>query len=213
MKVTSKYLRACVCNMDKIKQVLVFGACSLLLSSVIATAKKTVQQTSGLSNAPAPAALTSQANHFQSSRQSTSDVSAQASSASSLYANPGYPSIQPNIYHSVIDQTINPASTVSTAQTSAATIDGDLSTAAGHHHGHAHGKYYEYRAVPEKKTWKYGYKRGNHKHTIMRHEHGKAGKHPHFKTKVKWHDKKSKGKGIHLWDYNHHDKKHYGHHG
>lgn len=86
---------------------------------------------------------------------------------------------------------------------------GDLNTAAGHHSKHSYGKYYEYREVPKKKTWKFGYKRGNHKHTISRHEHGKAGKHPHFKTKVKWHDKKSKGKGIHIWDYNHHDKKHH----
>lgn len=100
-----------------------------------------------------------------------------------------------------------------TSSASQATPVGDLATAAGHHHGHAHGKYYEYREVPKKKTWKFGYKRGNHKHTISRHEHGKAGKkHSQFKTKVKWHDKKSKGKGIHLWDYNHHDKKH-GYHG
>lgn len=123
------------------------------------------------------------------------------------------PAAQPSVYHSIIDRTdSSPIYNVSPAvQTSTATT-GDLAAAAGHHHGHAHGKYYEYRAVPKKKTWKFGYKRGNHKHTISRHEHGKAGKHPHFKTKVKWHDKKSKGKGIHLWDYNHHDKKHY-HHG
>lgn len=44
---------------------------------------------------------------------------------------------------------------------------GDLSAAAGHHHKHhqPHGKYYEYREVPHKKAWKFGYKRGNHKHT------------------------------------------------
>ena len=121
---------------------------------------------------------------------------------------------QPSVYHSIIDRTATPSRPASLAVQASTAIDGDLHTAAGHHHGHAHGKYYEYRAVPKKKTWKFGYKRGNHKHTISRHEHGKAGKHPHFKTKVKWHDKKSKGKGIHLWDYNHHDKKHhYGHHG
>lgn len=125
------------------------------------------------------------------------------------------PQTQPSIYHSIIDRTQTAGSTrqlASPVQATTATVAGDLQTAAGHHHGHGHGKYYEYREVPKKKTWKFGYKRGNHKHTIERHEHGKAGKHPHFKTKVKWHDKKSKGKGIHLWDYNHHDKKH-GHHG
>lgn len=119
--------------------------------------------------------------------------------------------MQPSIYHSIIDRSTASTQLASPVQATTATL-GDLNTAAGHHHGHAHGKYYEYREVPKKKTWKFGYKRGNHKHTIERHEHGKAGKHPHFKTKVKWHDKKSKGKGIHLWDYNHHDKKHY-HHG
>ena len=119
---------------------------------------------------------------------------------------------QPSVYHSIIDRTNGPILNASPAIQTAGSSMGDLNTAAGHHHGHAYGKYYEHRSVPHKKTWKYGYKRGNHKHTISRHEHGKAGKHPHFKTKVKWHDKKSKGKGIHLWDYNHYDKKHY-HHG
>jgi hypothetical protein len=122
----------------------------------------------------------------------------------------------PSVYHSIIDRTDGPSRRQASPaiQTSATTAtDDDLHTAAGHHHGHSYGKYYEYRAVPKKKTWKFGYKRGNHKHTISRHEHGKAGKHPHFKTKVKWEDKKSKGKGIQLWDYNHHDKKHYHHHG
>lgn len=119
---------------------------------------------------------------------------------------------QAKIYESTMDRIVGPARPqASTVQASATTV-GDLNTAAGHHHGHHHGKYYEYREVPKKKTWKFGYKRGNHKHHIERHEHGKNGKHPHFKTKVKWADKKSKGKGIHLWDYNHHDKKHY-HHG
>lgn len=119
------------------------------------------------------------------------------------------PQAQPMIYHSTIDR--RGASIPSIGQPLALSAPTtDLATAAGHHHGHAYGKYYEYREVPKKKTWKFGYKRGNHKHTISRHEHGKSGKkHPHFKTKVKWHDKKSKGKGIHLWDYNHHDKKHH----
>lgn len=118
----------------------------------------------------------------------------------------------PKVYQSTVGRVIGPARQASNVQASTTTV-GDLNTAAGHHHGHHHhGKYYEYREVPKKKTWKYGYKRGNHKHHIERHEHGKAGKHPHFTTKVKWADKKSKGKGIHLWDYNHHDKKHY-HHG
>lgn len=140
------------------------------------------------------------------------DLSASASSPSNAVA--GYAPAQtqqPSIYHSIIDRTTASSQLASPVQATTATV-GDLNTAAGHHHGHAHGKYYEYREVPKKKTWKFGYKRGNHKHTIERHEHGKAGKHPHFKTKVKWHDKKSKGKGIHLWDYNHHDKKH-SHHG
>lgn len=120
------------------------------------------------------------------------------------------------VYQSSVGRVVGggggPTRQESTLQAST-TVVGDLNTAAGHHHGHHHGKYYEYREVPKKHTWKFGYKRGNHKHHIERHEHGKAGKkHPHFKTKVKWADKKSKGKGIHLWDYNHHDKKHY-HHG
>lgn len=105
--------------------------------------------------------------------------------------------IQPSVYHSIIDRSTASTQLASPVQATTATV-GDLNTAAGHHHGHAHGKYYEYREVPKKKTWKFGYKRGNHKHTIERHEHGKAGKHPHFKTKVKWHDKKSKGKGKFL---------------
>lgn len=146
-----------------------------------------------------------------------SDLSAAASSLPIQsdgyiqYQGPAPLNAQPSIYNSIIDRSVSASRPASPVQVTTSTI-GDLNTAAGHHHGHAHGKYYEYREVPKKKTWKFGYKRGNHKHTISRHEHGKAGKHPHFKTKVKWHDKKSKGKGIHLWDYNHHDKKHY-HHG
>lgn len=40
----------------------------------------------------------------------------------------------------------------------------ELQTAAGHHHDHHHG-YYQYAGVPKKKAWKFGFKRGNHKHT------------------------------------------------
>jgi len=154
---------------------------------------------------------------YNSGRKATSqskgliDLASAATSPSSLATSYGQQLNQPNVYHTITDQTAASSRLASPVQSTTTTV-GDLSTAAGHHHGHAHGKYYEYREVPKKKTWKFGYKRGNHKHTIERHEHGKAGKHPHFKTKVKWHDKKSKGKGIHLWDYNHHDKKHY-HHG
>lgn len=69
---------------------------------------------------------------------------------------------------------------------------------------HDSGHYYQYAKVPKKKSWEFGYKRGNKKHWIERHEKGHKNK---FKTKVKWYDKKGKGKGIHVWDYNHHDKK------
>lgn len=42
----------------------------------------------------------------------------------------------------------------------------ELQPAAGHHHGHSHhGHYYQYAEVPKKKAWKFGYKRGNKKHT------------------------------------------------
>lgn len=40
----------------------------------------------------------------------------------------------------------------------------ELQAAAGHHHGH-HDGYYQYAGVPKKKAWKFGFKRGNHKHT------------------------------------------------
>lgn len=40
----------------------------------------------------------------------------------------------------------------------------DLQVAAGHQHGHHHGHYYQYVEVPKKKSWKFGFKRGNHKH-------------------------------------------------
>lgn len=40
----------------------------------------------------------------------------------------------------------------------------DLATAAGHHHGHHHSHYYQHVEVPKKKAWKFGFKRGNHKH-------------------------------------------------
>lgn len=72
------------------------------------------------------------------------------------------------------------------------------------HHEPDHGKYYMYAKVPKKKSWEFGFKKGNKKHWIERHEKGHKNK---FKTKVKWYDKKSKGKGFHIWDYNHHDKK------
>lgn len=41
---------------------------------------------------------------------------------------------------------------------------GDLQTAAGHHHGKSHGHYYQYAGQPKKKAYKWGFKRGNHKH-------------------------------------------------
>lgn len=40
----------------------------------------------------------------------------------------------------------------------------DLTAAAGHHHHHGHSHYYQYVEVPKKKAWKFGFKRGNHKH-------------------------------------------------
>lgn len=40
----------------------------------------------------------------------------------------------------------------------------DLATAAGNHHGHSHGHYYQHVEVPKKGAWKFGFKRGNHKH-------------------------------------------------
>lgn len=195
-------------------QILIFSACSLALgaSSVYCNGKFTPATVSYPQLAPRTPINNQQGLLKSSSERHVADFNQAASSAQSGYS----PSLtQPSVYHSIIDRTATEMTrqTSPAVQASTSTI-GDLHTAAGHHHGHAHGKYYEYRAVPKKKTWKFGYKRGNHKHTISRHEHGKAGKHPHFKTKVKWHDKKSKGKGIHLWDYNHHDKKHYyGHHG
>ena len=90
----------------------------------------------------------------------------------------------------------------------------DLQTAAGHHHhGHDHHGYYQYVEVPKKKAWKYGFKRGNHKHTIEKHEKGHKNK---FHTTFKWHalekcKKKSKCKSVGKmsWDYKHHDKKHH----
>lgn len=39
----------------------------------------------------------------------------------------------------------------------------DLAAAAGHHHK-KHSHYYQYVEVPKKKAWKFGFKRGNHKH-------------------------------------------------
>lgn len=225
--------RTRACTNGMLPQILVVGACSLALSLNSVSCNDDLSRPSSVSY-PQQYALSQtsrefrqqydqllQANQFArpgESRQSANyyPVTAAAASAPSLapYTSGSVqPATKPSVYHSIIDRT-DAGSTLNVSpaiQTSTST-NGDLKTAAGHHHGHTHGKYYEYRAVPKKKTWKFGYKRGNHKHTISRHEHGKAGKHPHFKTKVKWHDKKSKGKGIHLWDYNHHDKKHY-HHG
>lgn len=40
----------------------------------------------------------------------------------------------------------------------------ELQGAAGHHHSHHHGHYYQHVEVPKKKAWKFGFKRGNHKH-------------------------------------------------
>lgn len=177
---------------------MIVATCSLTIGSIVALGLE--------SNVPySPSkALDSTGRKASTDLRRSLDLAPSASSIT-----PG--AVQPSVYHSIIDRSEGSSRPASPVQTSSSTI-GDLNTAAGHHHGHAHGKYYEYREVPKKKTWKFGYKRGNHKHHIERHEHGEAGKHPHFKTKVKWADKKSKGKGIHLWDYNHHDKKHY-HHG
>lgn len=186
-----------------------FATCSLISSSIVASGSEIESRASSVSYSPAKASLGRKSSN--SGSNDLADLSTSASMTENLpyYTQANKP--QPSIYHSIIDRTAAPSRLATPVQATTSTV-GDLNTAAGHHHGHAHGKYYEYREVPKKKTWKFGYKRGNHKHTIERHEHGKAGKHPHFKTKVKWHDKKSKGKGIHLWDYNHHDKKkhHYG---
>lgn len=190
-----------------------FATCSLILSSIVAFGKESASQQLASSVSYSPARASSLGR--KSMKSGSKGLNDLATSASMTQTNipPHYAqsNLQPNIYHSIIDRTAASSRLATPVQATTATV-GDLNTAAGHHHGHAHGKYYEYRSVPKKKTWKFGYKRGNHKHTIERHEHGKAGKHPHFKTKVKWQDKKSKGKGIHLWDYNHHDKKKH-HHG
>lgn len=60
------------------------------------------------------------------------------------------------------------------------------------------GKFYEYREVPHKGAWKFGFKRGNDKHKIERKEWGQKSK---FKSEFKWSDKMGKGKLI--FDYNH----------
>lgn len=73
---------------------------------------------------------------------------------------------------------------------------GEAGSGGGHSHGH--GKYYQYAEVPKKGAWKMGFKRGNEKHEVERKEEGHKS---HFKTEFKWHDKK--GKGQHIWDYNH----------
>lgn len=61
-----------------------------------------------------------------------------------------------------------PAPMAATPTATATTTTGaDLQAAAGHHHKkhHGHGHYHQYAEVPKKKAWKFGYKRGNHKHT------------------------------------------------
>lgn len=78
----------------------------------------------------------------------------------------------------------------------------DMATAASKH-GKSHGKYYMYAEVPKKKTYKMGFKRGNHKHEIERKESLHKS---HFHSYFKWHDKK--GKGSHKWEYKHEGKKH-----
>lgn len=194
-------------------KLLIIASCSLIISYDCAYGEETKKtQASSVSYSSGKAPIKPDTTRALVDSRRLKDLAASASSPSHAVAGYAFAQTQqPSIYHSIIDRTSSSNRLASPVQATTATV-GDLNMAAGHHHGHAHGKYYEYREVPKKKTWKFGYKRGNHKHTIERHEHGKAGKHPHFKTKVKWHDKKSKGKGIHLWDYNHHDKKHY-HHG
>lgn len=176
----------------------VFSCCSLIFGALLVSGLKSDLKSSVSNN---------QLNGLETNgkHQKRSDLVGSASTSVGSRAQS-----LPKIYHSTIDNREIQSPLIYKSQLAASYPERDLATAAGHHHGHAYGKYYEYREVPKKKTWKFGYKRGNHKHTISRHEHGKSGKkHPHFKTKVKWHDKKSKGKGIHLWDYNHHDKKHH----
>lgn len=91
----------------------------------------------------------------------------------------------------------------------------DLQTAAGHNHGHKHSHYYMHIEVPKKKAWKMGFKRGNHKHEIMKHEKGYKHK---FHTHFKWHAKEKCKKKKHCksvgemkWEYKHAKKHH--HHG
>lgn len=84
----------------------------------------------------------------------------------------------------------------------------DMSTAAAHHSkSHGGGKYYMYAEVPKKGAHKWGYKRGNHKHSIEAKESAHKS---HVHGYVKWHDKK--GKGSHKYEYKHSEhkkKKHY----
>lgn len=186
--------------MNKFQVSLLVTCCSIMLAVMNASSTDPKSST-GVSN--------KKVQHLNERISKPADLQVSATVSGQVLHQSSQP--RENVYYSTIDRTIasnqmRPANQI----VSVSPTTSDLATAAGHHHGHAYGKYYEYREVPKKKTWKFGYKRGNHKHTISRHEHGKAGKkHSHFKTKVKWHDKKSKGKGIHLWDYNHHDKKHH----
>ena len=88
----------------------------------------------------------------------------------------------------------------------------DLHAAAGSQHEHQ-PHYYQYAEVPEKKAWKFGFRRGNHKHEIERHEKGHKHK---FHTTFKWHAKekckkksKCKSVGKMVWEYKHHKKHHH----
>lgn len=83
----------------------------------------------------------------------------------------------------------------------------DLEPAAGGHYGgggKGHSKYYMYAESPKKGAYKAGFKRGNHKHMIMRKE---AQHKSHAHGYMKWHDKK--GKGSHKWEYKHSKGKHH----
>lgn len=111
----------------------------------------------------------------------------------------------------VVEVVHEPASEGTSNLKNGAEINVDLQAAAGHHHGH-HGHYYQYVEVPKKKAWKFGFKRGNHKHEIARHEKGHKHK---FHSSFKWHakekckkKKKCKSVGKMTWEYKHHKKHH-----
>lgn len=103
----------------------------------------------------------------------------------------------------------SPQAEASIANAKVHSSSSDMQQAAGHHYGgggggHGHGKYYMYAESPKKGSYKAGFKRGNHKHLIMRKEwqHGS-----HAGGYMKWHGKK--GKGSHKWEYKHKGKKHH----